>query len=160
MQAGGCKARLSSAAPALCQIEHADVLDRAVEPLNHAVGLQRSWWSSWGSIPRVEQSVSNAGCRVAACPRTPKRRSVSAFSGKMVRLRIGPVRSRSPRKRWALAAVLWRYMAMKTRRLTLSIATKRYPRDILLAMGGRYFTSMWVYPGLSALDPLYLAVSS
>ena len=114
------------------------------------------------SIPRVEQSISNARCRVTARLRTLKRRSVNALPlpVKMVRIRIGHVRSRSPRKRRALAVVLLRYMAMKTRRLALLIATKRYPCDVLLAMCGRYFTSMWVYPGLYALDSLCLGVLS
>ena len=48
----------------------------------------------------------------------------------MVRLRIGHARFRSPRKRWALAAVLWRYMAMKTRRVALLIA-QRDTRHVL-----------------------------
>ena len=48
----------------------------------------------------------------------------------MVRIRIGRVRSRSPRKRQALAAVLWRYMAMKTRRVALLIA-QRDTRHVL-----------------------------
>ena len=78
----------------------------------------------------------------------------------MVWIRIGHVRSRSPRKRRALAAVLWRYMPMKTRRLTLSIVTKKYPRDVSLAMCGGYFTSMWTYPGSGAFKPLCLSVSS
>ena len=79
---------------------------------------------------------------------------------KMVRLRIGHARFRSPRQRRALAAVLWRYMAMKTHRLALSIATKRYPRDVSLAMCGGYFTSMWIYLGLYAFKPLCSGVPS
>ena len=49
---------------------------------------------------------------------------------------------------------------MKTRRLALLIATKRYARNVPLAMYGGYFTSMWVYPGSHTLDPLCLRVSS
>jgi len=77
-------------------------------------------------IPRVDQSVLNAGCRVAARLRTPKRRSVNALplSVKMVRIRIGRARSRSPKKRRALAAVLLRRVPMKTYQLAMSIATR------------------------------------
>ena len=78
----------------------------------------------------------------------------------MVWIRIRHVRSRSPRKRRAVAAVLLRYMPMKTHRLTLLIATRRYPGDVLLAMCGGYFTSMWVYPGSGAFKPLCLSVPS
>ena len=77
----------------------------------------------------------------------------------MVWIRIGHARSRSPRKRRAVAAVLLRYMPMKTHRLALLIATKRYPRDVSLAMCGGYFTSMWVYPGSGAFKPLCLDLS-
>ena len=78
----------------------------------------------------------------------------------MVRLRIGHARSRSPRKRWAVAAVLWRYMAMKTHRLAQLIVTKKYPRDVSLAMHGGYFTSMWRCPSPYGFKPLCLGVPS
>jgi hypothetical protein len=78
----------------------------------------------------------------------------------MVRIRIGHARFRSPRQRRALAAVLWRYMAMNTRRLALSIVTKKYPRDVSLAMCGGYFTSMWRCPSPYGFKPLCLGVPS
>ena len=51
-------------------------------------------------------------------------------------------------------------MPMKTHRLTLLIATRRYPCDVLLAMCGGYFTSMWIYLGLYAFKPLCSGVPS
>ena len=78
----------------------------------------------------------------------------------MVWIRIRHVRSRSPRKRRAVAAVLLRYMPMKTHRLALLIATKRYPRDVSLAMCGGYFTSMWRCPSPNGFKPLCLGVPS
>ena len=53
-----------------------------------------------------------------------------------------------------------RYTALRTKRLALSIATKRYPRDVSLAIRGRYFTSMWMYLGSYALKLLCLGLSS
>ena len=78
----------------------------------------------------------------------------------MVWIRIRHVRFRSPRKRQAFAAALLRYMPMKTQRLALLIATKRYPRDVSLAMRGRYFRSMFMYPSSGAFKSLCLDLSS
>ncbi len=42
----------------------------------------------------------------------------------------------------------------------LSVAKKRYSRDVSLAICGRYFKSICVYPGSYASKPLYLELSS
>ena len=154
MEAGGCKARhsgamVSSSSPDrkwwLCSTSSMRPLNRSTIPLvcGDLGGVSRC------SIPRVEQSMSNSCCPVATRFRRPKRRSVNSFplSVKMVRIWIGHARSRSRRRRQALAAVLLRYTAVKTQQLALSIATKRYPHDVSLAICGRYFMSMWMYPG-------------
>ena len=95
------------------------------------------------------ESLAKRSKRALSCGSAPAHTEKAvgerlAIPVKMVWIRIGHARSRSPRKRRAVAAVLLRYMPMKTHRLTLLIATRRYPGDVLLAMCGGYFTSMWV----------------
>ena len=167
MQAGGCKAKHSGAASVpslspdrtccLCSTSSIGPLNRSTMPLvcgdlGGAVGDQ------YRELSKAFQTRLPC-CGAPAHAKKPVGERL-AIPVKMVRIRIGHARFRSPRQRRALAAVLWRYMAMKTQRLAQLIATKRYPRDVSLAMCGGYFTSMWVYPGLYALDPLCLGVSS
>jgi len=137
VQAGGCKARHSGSAssPDLDLIEHGDF---AARPCGGRWTAQPCRWITAilvgpASVQYRELSKAYQTRFVVwqrACAHRKGGQWTACHTGKMVRLRIGHARLSSPRKRWAFTAVLWRYMAMKTRRVALLIA-QRDTRHVL-----------------------------
>jgi integral membrane sensor domain MASE1 len=98
-----------------------DILYTPVEPLNHAVCLRRLWWGQTMvdaefAAQRIELMFASR-CTLAQAKETVSKlltvanvaRTIGAIIGssvRMVRMRSGHARSRSRRKRRALAAVL------------------------------------------------------
>ena len=98
-----------------------DILYTPVEPLNHAVGLRRLWWgqtvvdAKFGA-QRVKPLFAGRRTLAQAKEAVSERltvanvaRTIGAIIGnsvRMVRMSSGQARSRSRRKRRALAAVL------------------------------------------------------
>jgi hypothetical protein len=66
-------------------LEH--IFDLSIEPLDHAVGLGRSWWGQ-AVFSSPAQNLSNSCLSLGARLRRPKRRSVNSFPLAIV---LGPM---------------------------------------------------------------------